>query len=289
MVVRSLVRSTLDTMGYEVRRRAPTPPLPTPRWSKASPHPALLKLINGNREAYRQNIDVAKSIANVLARVPVQIAADDGILPWWDNVYYSTLDGITSVTMFASCCPKRYLEIGSGMSTRFARFAVSAMSLPTSITCIDPLPRFPPELVADKFIQAPLEGVDQSTFDELEANDILFFDGSHYIEMGTDVTVFFLEILPKLKPGVIVHIHDIFWPFDYPPAWADRRYNEQYLLGSVMLAAPARYQSIMPNYFICTDNELLEYARPLFAQNIPLYYATTTDLPGTSFWLRISA
>ena len=80
-------------------------------------------------------------------------------------------------------------------------------------------------------MRQPLEAVDASEFGALTAGDVVFFDGSHRVFQNSDVTVFFLEILPALPPGVLVQIHDIFWPVDYPPAWADRYYSEQYMAG----------------------------------------------------------
>jgi hypothetical protein len=100
--------------------------------------------------------------------------------------------------------------------------------------------------------------------------------------MGSDVTVFFFEVLPLLRPGVLVHIHDIMLPRDYPPEWRLRYYSEQYLLAAFLLANPARFDVELPNAFINGDDHLSDQVGPLW-KRIAL---TETYLPA-SFWLRI--
>jgi hypothetical protein len=85
---------------------------------------------------------------------------------------------------------------------------------------LDPEPRAQIDALCDTSIRRRLEDCDLSMFDQLEAGDILFFDGSHRVFTNSDVTVFFLELMPRLKPGVIVHIHDIFLPCS---SWIARR------------------------------------------------------------------
>ncbi len=128
--------------------------------------------------------------------------------------------------------PKRFVEVGSGDSTRSAsrRRSIRDHSLPTLITSIDPTPRAEIDKLCDFVIRKPLEEVELDVFDELGPGDFLFIDGSHRSFSNSDVTVAFLDVLPRLRAGVVVHFHDIFWPYDYPPEWADRYYSEQYLL-----------------------------------------------------------
>ena len=105
------------------------------------------------------------------------------------------------------------------------------------------------------------------------------------------MTVFFLEVLPRLKPGVIVHVHDIFLPADYPPSWDGRLYNEQYLLAAMLLCGSPPFRVLLPNYFVSTDGALGARVREIFKgtdgrRDIPYYYANDTSLPGVSFWLE---
>jgi hypothetical protein len=89
--------------------------------------------------------------------------------------------------------------------------------LETSITSVDPEPRREVDALCQHTIRRPLEEVDVAVFDNLQPGDIVFMDGSHRVFTNSDSTVFFLDILPRLGDGVVVGIHDIFLPFDYPP------------------------------------------------------------------------
>ena len=133
--------------------------------------------------------------------------------------------------------PKRIVEIGSGHSTRMARLAISAItaddgSFGCDHVCIEPYEMPWLEQLGVRVIRQKLEDSDPSFFDTLEANDILFIDSSHMIRPQGEVLKEFLQIIPRLRSGVIVHIHDIFSPRDYPMEWLDspRFWNEQYLL-----------------------------------------------------------
>ena len=99
-------------------------------------------------------------------------------------------------------------------------------------------------------IEKPVQDVPLDLFRGLEANDILFIDSSHVSKIGSDVNFLFFEVLPILKPGVFVQVHDIFWPFEYPKAWYDLgwAWNETYLLRA-MLAGSRRYRvRLFPSY-----------------------------------------
>jgi predicted O-methyltransferase YrrM len=133
--------------------------------------------------------------------------------------------------------PKRIIEIGSGYSTMVCLKAIEQNLLEgdsTELTCIEPFEM--PFLNQEKnitLIRKPVEEVDLDTFQNLEENDILFIDSSHIIRPGNDLLHIFFEILPILKKGVIIHIHDIFSPRHYPKEWLTEKmrfWNEQYLL-----------------------------------------------------------
>ncbi len=131
-------------------------------------------------------------------------------------------------------------------------------------------------------VRSPLEHVDPAVFAGLDAGDVVFLDGSHRVFMGSDVTVFFFEILPLLRPGVLVQLHDILLPSDYPPEWRWRHYSEQYLLAAFLLANPALFEVELPNAFIQGDERLRGLVDPLW-HRVAL---TETYLPA-SFWLRV--
>jgi hypothetical protein len=175
------------------------------------------------------------------------------------------------------------VEIGSGNSTKFVRQSVVQNGLKTRIVSIDPNPRAEIDDICDEVRREGLEDTDQRIFDELADGDILMFDGSHRSFQNSDVTVFFLEILPRLKQGVLVYIDDIYLPYDYPPVWQERYYSEQYLLATLLLAAPQKYSIELPCVFIGKDAELQKQA-DVFAKNIN---SQGIGGYGSGLWLRV--
>jgi hypothetical protein len=137
--------------------------------------------------------------------------------------------------------PARIIEIGSGYSTRMAQLAIETMrqsdaSYRCEHVCIEPYEMPWLEQLNVHVIRNKLEDCDVNMFKTLGQNDILFIDSSHMIRPGGEVLQEILQLLPMLAPGVIVHIHDIFTPRDYPRKWLrePRFWNEQYLLEAFM-------------------------------------------------------
>lgn len=178
--------------------------------------------------------------------------------------------------------PKRYFEIGSGNSTKVAYKAKTELNMDVNITSIDPCPRAEIDSLADKVIREPFENIDLQILDELSENDILFVDNAHRILPNSDAMVFFLEVLPRLKQGVIVHIHDVYLPYDYPQFMCDRAYSEQYGLAICLLANPKKYETLLPNYFISEDELLSKHIACIWDHpNLQ-----GVERHGGSFWLR---
>lgn len=180
--------------------------------------------------------------------------------PAWIGGAICAFDALALYAMVQKHRPRRYMEIGSGMTTCFARQAVSDAGQTTRIVSIDPEPRGEIDGICEEVIRAGLETCDLAVFDELEAGDIVFFDGSHRAFMNSDVTVFFIDVLPRLKPGVIVHVHDICLPYDYPEVYRKWYWNEQYLLAVYMMGNRARIRPLLPTAFICQS--------PLFEEEL---------------------
>ncbi len=187
-------------------------------------------------------------------------------------------------TMISEFKPKKYIEIGSGNSTKVAFKAKIEQNLSTEIISIDPMPRAEIDDLADRVIRLPFENVDFNILNELNENDILFIDNSHRILPNSDSMVFYLEILPKLKRGVIVQIHDIYLPYDYPQFMCDRFYSEQYGLAIYLLANAEKYNPLLPNYFIFEDKELSDLISPIWNHD----NLQGVEKHGGSFWIRIS-
>ena len=110
-----------------------------------------------------------------------------------------------------------------------------------------------------------------------------FFDGSHRVLQNSDNEVLFFDILPRLREGVYIHLHDIFWPFDYPDEWARRMYSEQYVLGAMLLYGHDCFEIILPNVYIAWCTRLPEFFREVWDDPRLRRLASRE---GTSFWLR---
>jgi hypothetical protein len=185
--------------------------------------------------------------------------------------------------MLSKYQPRKYVEIGSGNSTKVAYKARSEQNISMEIVSIDPMPRAEIDNLADQVLRIPFENSDFGILETLEENDVLFVDNSHRILPNSDSMVFFLEVLPRLKKGVIVHIHDIYLPYDYPQFMCDRAYSEQYGLAIYLLANPSKYKTILPNYFISEDQELSGMIAPIWEhENLE-----GVERHGGSFWIRI--
>ncbi|MBP2708419.1 class I SAM-dependent methyltransferase [Microbispora sp. RL4-1S] len=259
------------------------PGRPEPRFGYGRPdHPGVTELLERGRDRYRQRLGRFLTLSDDLASIPVR-DRPGGTTPYWDNGWLPPLDALALYGLLVEAAPRRYVEIGSGNSTKFARRAVRRHGLPTSITSIDPAPRAHIDALCDRVVRTPLEQADPAVFAELEAGDVVFLDGSHRVLMGSDVTVFFFEILPLLRPGVLVHLHDILLPRDYPPEWRWRYYSEQYLLAAFLLGGRDRYEVELPGAFVQGDDDLRGLVEPLWRR-----LGVVHDYLPSSFWFRVT-
>jgi len=186
------------------------------------PHEGLNTLIDKKRETYKTLLDIALANKERFWEIKSSGKETDQTQPSWNNGFLPGLDIIGIYTLLTHYRPKKYIEVGSGNSTKVAYKAKRENQLNTQIISIDPQPRAEIDQLADEVIRKPFENIDFDVVDHLEANDILFIDNSHRILPNSDAMVFFMETLPRLKKGVIVHIHDIYLPYDYPQFMCDR-------------------------------------------------------------------
>ena len=256
-----------------------------PRYGHGKPaHQDLYKIIDANRPKYRDLIGKALSHKDKIWTIEDSSKVTDSTKPSWNNGFLPGLDIIGIYTLISEFKPKKYIEIGSGNSTKVAYKAKTEHNLDTEIVSIDPMPRAEIDNLADKVIREPFENIDLNILDELNENDILFVDNSHRILPNSDSMVFYLEILPRLKKGVIVHIHDIYLPYDYPQFMCDRFYSEQYGLAMYLLANPKKYETILPNYFIFEDKELSDLISPIWEHD----NLKGVEKHGGSYWIKIN-
>jgi predicted O-methyltransferase YrrM len=204
---------------------------------------------------------------------------------YFDNGQFGGTDALVLYCMVRHFKPSRIIEVGSGFSSRVAAQAALKNGT-TQLTCIEPyhdgterhevLQRGFPGVAS--LIKEKVEDIDLAFFDRLEPGDMLFIDTSHVSVIGGDVNYLLLDLVPRLKPGVIVHVHDIFLPGEYPKDWVLNQYrfwNEQYLLHGFLL--------------FNSDFEVLFSNAYMSRRHLPEMQATFSRSPwwqGSSFWMR---
>jgi hypothetical protein len=173
----------------------------------------------------------------------------------FNNGYFGGLDAAVYYAIIRHLQPHRIIEIGGGHSTRIANKALAA-NAKGKLTCIEPYPEARLNGSQLELIQKRVEEMDPDFFSCLEPNDILFIDSSHTVKFGSDVCYEFLEVMPRLARGVWVHVHDIFFPQDYPAEWLINRrlaLNEQYLL-EAFLSFNTTFSTCLANHWLCLDH-----------------------------------
>ncbi|GBF82872.1 class I SAM-dependent methyltransferase [Aphanothece sacrum] len=216
---------------------------------------------------------------------PFKQQKTEGLRYYFENDYYSYSDGIFLYCMMRYAQPQKIIEIGSGFSS-CVMLDTNELFLDKKVSCtfIEPYPERLLSLVGDEegnnytLIKQKLQDIDLQFFQQLSNNDILFIDSTHVAKTNSDVNYIFFEILPSLKSGVLIHIHDIFYPFEYPKSWIiqeKRAWNEVY-----MLRAFLQYNN---NFKIELFNNFLTlFFADFFQEKMPLCQKNT----GGSIWLR---
>jgi hypothetical protein len=159
-----------------------------------------------------------------------------------DNGLFAGLDSRILFCMLRRLRPRRIIEVGGGFSSILSADVNRVyLSGRCEILCIEPYPRdFLKQGVPgiSRLIEQKVEDIEPRFFGRLQAGDVLFVDSSHVSKTGSDVNFLYLEVLPRLARGVVVHLHDIFLPHEYPAEWVlgeHRFWNEQYLFQAMMM------------------------------------------------------
>lgn len=197
------------------------------------------------------------------------------------NTYYPTPDAEIYAAMIASFKPTTIIEVGSGFSTFVARATVNTLGLPCTIEVIDPQPRKDVAAIVDKIEYKPVEHSSLSSA-TLDSHTLLFIDSSHVCRSKGDLPFLFCNLLPSLPAGVLVHIHDIFTPYDYPDNFYDRFYTEQYLL-QALLANSSKFDVVLATHYLSRGHASAMQAAfgPAVGKD-PLFF-------GSSFWMKSKA
>ena len=206
---------------------------------------------------------------------------------YFENEWYSYSDAIFLYCMIRHARPERIIEVGSGFSS-CAMLDVNDRFFNGRIACtfIDPNPErllanvTPRDRECVEVVARQVQDLDAGFFSRLKKNDILFVDSSHVTKTGSDVNHLVFQILPSLNPGVFVHFHDVFYPFEYPRSWVyeGRAWNEAYLLRAFLQYNPT-FRIVLFNTFLETFHE------SFFRREMPLCLKNR----GGSIWLQKTA
>jgi predicted O-methyltransferase YrrM len=243
--------------------------------------PGIAMDVDGQREMVR-------ALAGFYAEQPFADTARDGRRYFFDNFYYAGADAIFLYAMLRVMQPRRIVEIGSGFSSAVMLdtnelFFDNAMRL----TFIEPNSARLRSLLKDadrrtvEIIEKRIQDVGPDVVDTLGRGDILFVDSSHVSKVGSDVNYILFELLPRLAPGVIVHFHDIPYPFEYPREWYAYGYcwNEPYLLRAFLQHNSAFTIVLWNDFVIRFHKDLIEATMPICA--LPIEFGV-----GGSIWLQ---
>lgn len=246
-----------------------------------APPPRTLPAIDMRESA---QLELLAEFAKLYPSIPFQNEPGPGLRYHYLNPAYGHSDAIMLHCMLRHFSPRRLVEVGSGFSSCAALDTLERF-LPAGVeaTFIDPYPQLlrsllkPGDEALATVLELPLQDVPTTVFESLRANDILFIDSTHVSKIGSDVNRLLFEIFPLLAPGVVIHLHDIFYPFEYPKEWLyeGRAWNEAYVLRA-FLQYNSAFEILLMNSFVA------QFHRDFLAQHLPACLQNT----GASLWLR---
>lgn len=228
-------------------------------------------------------LKLVESFFNYYDELPFKPAKMKELRYYFENEFYSYSDGVLLYSMLREFQPKRVIEIGSGFS--------SALMLDTSelflgnkveFTFIEPHQKSSAFLVNENnnkkvtIYERAVQDINLSVFNQLGSGDFLIIDSTHVVKTHSDLIFIFFHILPHLKPGVIIHFHDIFFPFEYPKGWVyeGRNWNEAYFLRCFLM-----YNH---KFEILLFSDYLHQVMPEVFDTMPLCKENT----GGNFWMK---
>jgi Methyltransferase domain len=231
-----------------------------------------------------EQLALLEPFAAFYAEQPFAADPHDGLRYGFVNEFFSYGDGLALYCMLRHLQPGRVVEVGSGWSSALM-LDVNERFLDgkAHMTFIEPYPERlhsllrPEDASRATVLAQPLHAVPDEVFGDLRPGDLLFIDSTHVSRIGSDVNRLFLEVVPGLPDGVNVHVHDIFWPFEYPSKWIYRgnAWNEAYLLRALLIEHARLRITWFNSYLNCRHAEAVTAAMPLWAAN-----------PGGSIWLQ---
>lgn len=210
-----------------------------------------------------QQLSLMRKFAQFYDEIPFPIQPKSGFRYYFDNPFFSFGDCVVLYSILRNFRPKRIVEVGSGFSSA-AMLDLDERFFGNTIefTFIEPYPKRLNDLLSSKDksrarIEATrVQNVSVQLFESLQEGDILFVDSSHVGKAGSDLLHILFMVLPHLERGVLIHFHDIFWPFEYPSQWfqGGRAWNEAYYLRS-FLQYNAAFEILFFNSFMADRHQ----------------------------------
>lgn len=231
-------------------------------------------------------LDLLGELASFFGSIPFPETESPPFRYRYQNSSYGFGDALIYWAILNHLRPGRILEIGCGFSSALALDTVERLNLDTVCTFADPYPELAHRTIGTlapphQIIRSRVQDLDPSHFESLGAGDLLFIDSTHVLKTGSDVHFELTELLPRLRPGVVVHFHDIFAGFEYPRGWAiDRNYswNEVYAL-HLFLQYNNEFQIEFFNHYVAK-----EHAEKVRALHLPQADRFLVN-PGGGLWL----
>lgn len=256
-------------------------------------YPEIEDLFESRQAAFRETLRLLDNHGEALLQIGQEHAPAHGLGARWSQDWFPRLDAALAYVLTRARAPAQILEIGAGHSTRFFARAVADGGLSTRISTIDPAPRTALETLDIDLHRMTVQdllrdgnGAVADLFAGLKAGDILSIDSSHILMPGSDVEYLLGRLLPRLPPGILIQIHDIFLPDDYPRTWRWRGYNEQLALLPLLLGGA--FEVLFSSRYAAT--RMADDIEASVIAQLPLGTGEAGSVPyESSLWLRSRA
>lgn len=260
-------------------------PLVRPRFTSEYGQPRDLPGID-LREAAQLKLLKTFTYQDELRAIPGPRPLHDG--PYYHNPAYPPHDAQVLHSMLRWAAPRRVIEVGSGESTRFMVNALAinhAQGRGGTLTCIEPYEAEWLESAGVTVLRTQVENLPVELFASLDEGDVLFIDSSHVVRPGGDVLYLFQAVLPRLRRGVIVHVHDVLTPRHYPWSWTEKRWfwAEQYLVEAMLTRSDWLKVLLSVNHLVTSHASAFAAACP-----VPPTNPAGVSSISTAIWLEVS-
>lgn len=226
----------------------------------------------------QEQLNLLEIFSELISEFPFQGAPTKNCRFSMDNEFYTGVDAYTLFCFLRHFRPKQVLEVGSGFSSALMLDTKERFELDVSFKFIEPFPERLLSLISQQdetqLIKKTIQTVPLDYFSELKENDFLFIDTSHVSKTDSDVNYLLFKVLPVLKKGVMIHFHDVFYPFEYPRVWTDeefRSWNEIYILRAFLMDNP-KYEIVFFNHMMAAQftNEYPKFFNAPNPKNVPV-------------------